>query len=252
MAGYLQTLITSPDPAIRNRPLDTFCRDASARELLAECADLELFRRASPNLYEKVRALFFLYAINRFHLPAKTPEGRPGLIPFSGYSHLLQRRFEEAIESFLGEQRTGGPNDAICSGLAVAYQRLGIQTLADQVRRSVRSLRGNQWMFRIGHPLDQPLRIVPELLARSPDDGAYPILRERTPVRMDLTHSAWSDIFFLGMDYPEGAKVLNVSIDLGVQAAGRGVFAGDRRAGPAAFERRFGCFGRHHRAGRGV
>ncbi len=33
---------------------------------------------------------------------------------------------------------------------------------------------------------------------------------------MDLTHSAWSDIFFLGMDFPEGARVLNVSIDLGV------------------------------------
>src|SRR5208337_3035911 len=39
---------------------------------------------------------------------------------------------------------------------------------------------------------------------------------ESTPVRMDLTHCGWSDIFFLGMDYPEGAKVLNVSIDLGV------------------------------------
>src|SRR5437773_3870534 len=34
---------------------------------------------------------------------------------------------------------------------------------------------------------------------------------------MDLTHSAWSDIFFLGMDYPEGARVLNVSIELGVR-----------------------------------
>jgi hypothetical protein len=43
-----------------------------------------------------------------------------------------------------------------------------------------------------------------------------PILRERTPVRMDLTHSAWSDIFFLGMDFPEGARVLNISVDLGV------------------------------------
>ena len=42
------------------------------------------------------------------------------------------------------------------------------------------------------------------------------MLRERTPVRMDLSHSCWSDIFFLGMDYPEGARVLNVSIDLGV------------------------------------
>src|SRR5204863_1144241 len=47
-------------------------------------------------------------------------------------------------------------------------------------------------------------------------DGTYPILVERTPVRMDLTHCGWSDIFFLGMDFPQGAKVLNVSIDLAV------------------------------------
>ena len=31
---------------------------------------------------------------------------------------------------------------------------------------------------------------------------------------MDLTHSCWSDIFFLGMDYPDGAQVLNISVDL--------------------------------------
>src|SRR5262249_5195913 len=63
---------------------------------------------------------------------------------------------------------------------------------------------------------DQPLRLRPELLRTSPHDGSYPILRECTPVRMDLTHCGWSDIFFLGMDFPEGAKVLNVSIDLAV------------------------------------
>jgi hypothetical protein len=33
---------------------------------------------------------------------------------------------------------------------------------------------------------------------------------------MDLTHSGWSDIFFLGMDHPEGARVLNVSVDLAI------------------------------------
>jgi len=37
---------------------------------------------------------------------------------------------------------------------------------------------------------------------------------------MDLTHSGWSDIFFLGMDFPEGARVLNISIDLSVRGAG--------------------------------
>ncbi len=34
---------------------------------------------------------------------------------------------------------------------------------------------------------------------------------------MDLSHSGWSDIFFLGMDFPEGARVLNVSVDLAVR-----------------------------------
>ncbi|MEO5716693.1 MAG: UTP--glucose-1-phosphate uridylyltransferase, partial [Luteolibacter sp.] len=164
----------------------------------------------------RVRALFFLYAIHRFHLPLKPGVSNRGLIPFDGYNHLLARRFEEAIDVFLKKQSTEGPGDGISSALASAYQRLAFQTLADQVRRSVRSVSGNQWMFRMGHPSDQPLRIRPEVTRRDPITGAYPILRERTPVRMDLTHCGWSDIFFLGMDYPEGAKVLNISVDLAV------------------------------------
>jgi hypothetical protein len=216
MTGRLRNIITAQDPAVRNESLDAFCRKASLSELLAECDDLEAFRETSQNLYERVRALFFLYAIHRFHLPLKPGLNQRGLVPFKGYAHLLERRFQEAIEEFLANQHDNGPSDAICSALAVAYYRLGIQTLADQVRRSVRSVKGNQWMFRMGHPSDQPLRIRRELLECGAD-GCYPVLRERTPVRMDLTHSAWSDIFFLGMDYPEGAKVLNVSIDLGVK-----------------------------------
>ncbi len=75
-------------------------------------------------------------------------------------------------------------------------------------------------MFRAGHPADYPLRLRPELLKRGgggpfPGD-AFPILHEATPVRMDLSHSGWSDIFFLGMDLPEMARVLNVSIDLAI------------------------------------
>lgn len=213
--GRLRAIITAVDPAIRDQSLDAFCSKASLRELLDECRDLDAFRRQSENLYERVRALFFLYAIHRFHMPAKPGVKQRGLVPFKGYVHLLQRRFTEALEVFLSIQDDEGPSDAICSALAGAYYRLGIQTLADQVRRSVRSVRGNQWMFRVGHPLDQPLRIRPELLKQTPS-GGFPILRECTPVRMDLTHSAWSDIFFLGMDFPEGANVLNVSIDLGV------------------------------------
>jgi hypothetical protein len=221
MPGKLVTLITSPDPAVRNQSLDALCHAASLAELLAESADLEAFRRRSENLYERVRALLFLYAVHRFHLPLKPGIGTRSLIPFGGYTHLLERRFEEAIACFQKVQAQEGASDPIASALAVAYYRLAIQTLANQVRSSVRSVRGNQWMFRMGHPADHPLRIRPELLQRT-EDGTYPILRECTPVRMDLTHCGWSDIFFLGMDYPEGAKVLNVSIDLGVHGRDAG------------------------------
>jgi hypothetical protein len=215
MSLGLIEIITSPDDDARNHSLDQLCAAASFDALIAECDALDAFRRESENLYERVRALFFLYAIHRFHLPTRPELRAGGQIPFHGYEQLLHRRFEEAIDIFSNAQKTDGPSDALSSALAAAYHRLASQTLADQVRRSVRTVRGNQWMFRMGHPKDQPLRWRPELLMPS-KDGSFPILRERTPVRMDLTHSAWSDIFFLGMDYPEGARVLNVSIDLGV------------------------------------
>jgi hypothetical protein len=222
MAGKLISLITSPEAARRNQSLDVFCRAASLEELLTEAGELEVFRRHSENLYERVRALLFLYAIHRFHLPIKPGINPHRLVSFQGYTHLLQRRFEEAIATFLRKQSAEGPSDATSSALAAGYYKLAMQTLADQVRRSVRSVRGNQWMFRMGHPADHPLRLRSELLRRSDEDGTYPILCERTPVRMDLTHCGWSDIFFLGMDYPEGAKVLNVSIDLGVRGRDTG------------------------------
>ncbi|NBV45145.1 MAG: UTP--glucose-1-phosphate uridylyltransferase [Planctomycetia bacterium] len=214
-SSRLVAIITAADAETRDRSVDSFCRDADLATLLAETEALEAFRHASPNLYERVRALFFLHAIHRFHLPARLEGRGAALVPHGGYEHLLSRRFSEAIASFLAVQRTAGPSDAISSALALAYRDLGLQTLADQVRRSVRSLRGNQWMFRIGHPAEQPLRVRPELLTPGPD-GTFPVLRESTPVRMDLSHAGWSDIFFLGMDYPEGARVLNVSIDLAV------------------------------------
>ncbi len=217
--SHLIEIITATDPDTRNRSLDAYCRTASKDSLLAECIALDQFRRQSDNLYERVRTLFFLYAIHRFHLPLKEGMDQGGVIPYDGYMNLLNRRYQEAIEIFLASQVRDGPNDSISSALAISYRGLGFQTLSDQVRRSVRSVSGNQWMFRTGHPADYPLRIRPELKRRQND--MFPILREATPVRMDLSHSGWSDIFFLGMDFPEGARVINTSIDLSVRRDGQ-------------------------------
>ncbi len=216
----LVRVITSPEAAIRNRSVDEFCRQASTQSLLAECQALDAFWRASDNLYQRVRALFFLYAIHRFHLPTRPEANKAGLIPFEATRHLLKRRFEESIEVLQRGERTQGLSAALASAYAAVYRGLGFKTLADQVRRSVRSVRGNHWMSRIGHPDDYPLSVRRELVARVSGSEPFPILKESTPVRMDLTHSGWSDIFFLGMDFPEGARVLNISIDLSVRGSG--------------------------------
>lgn len=211
----LTDLITSQDPAVRDTPLASACRALSYRDLLAERDALDRFRRENANLYARVRALFFLYAIDRFHLPARAELPSEGRIPYAGVERLLARRFDEAVRLFRAEEAARGPSDPLCSALAAAHHALAFQTLADQVRASVRGAAGNRWMFRTGSADEHPLRVRPELRTRAAG-APFPVLRERTPVRMDLSHSCWSDIFFLGMDYPEGARVLNVSIDLGV------------------------------------
>jgi hypothetical protein len=216
----LTDVITARDAETRNRSLDALCQPATLEDLRLECESLDRFRRSSDNLYERVRALFFLYAIHRFHISTRKLAASHALIPFAGYTNLLKRRFEEALDIFLAAQAVAGPSAALSSALAAGYRSLGFQTLADQVRRSVRSVRGNQWMFRAAHPEEAPLRIRPELLKRETPDDLFPIQHEATPVRMDLSHSGWSDIFFLGMDFPEGARVLNISIDLSVRSAG--------------------------------
>lgn len=207
--------ITSKDPAVRDRPIEELAAGRDAEALWKSCCALNAFRRSASNLYEKVRALFFLYAICRFFLPPLLA-GRPaGRISAAAHGHLLDRRFPEAIDVLLEESGGDIPDDARASGLAQAYYQFGLQCLADQVRRSVRSVRGNQWMFRCAHPSTHPLSIDRSLREREAEEP-FPILHKQTAVRMDLTHSSWSDIFFLGMDYPSGARVLNVSVNLGV------------------------------------
>jgi hypothetical protein len=211
MPHRLLAILRANDPKTRDTPVETACEGLECDELLAEAAALDDFYRGESNLYARVRALLFLYALHRYLLPRSTGLPRGGRIPFDGVECLWNRRFEDAIDRFRAEQAKAGPSDALASALAAAYRELAFQTLADQVRRSVRSHSGNQWMFQVERPEAHPLRIHDELMR----EGV--VLRESTPVRMDLTHSGWSDIFFLGMDYPEGARVLNVSIDLGVR-----------------------------------
>ncbi len=209
--------ILSEDPAVRDQAFEKLCEGLSIDELVDAAAGLDQFRRQTENLYHQVRALFYLTSLHRYQLPAFLDESRTSHLPYDAYEKLLQRHSTEAIDRLLGVQEAEGPSQLISSSLAKAYHQLAFQRLADQVRRSVRTVRGNQWMFRIGHPADYPLRLDKRLLKRSNEHAPFPILHEQTSVRMDFSHSGWSDIFFLGMDFPEGARVVNASIDLAVE-----------------------------------
>lgn len=134
----LVEIITSKIPEVRNQSLDQFCRGKSMAVLLQECAALEKFRKESNNLYEKVRALFFLYAIHRFYIPYFSETGKKAVTPYQAYEHILNRRFEEAIEILLRVQDAKGVNEGLSSALADAWHKLAFQTLADQVKISVR------------------------------------------------------------------------------------------------------------------
>jgi len=215
MNPFIETIVAE-DTLRRDRAFRDLCSRMTTQELLVACRELEAFRRDSDNLYQRVRSTLFLYAAYRFFLMESPDVPVGGSIPYRGFAELLDRRFEEAIHCFLSDMESHGGHSAIFSALAECYHHLSFQTLTDQVRKSVRASRGNQWMFRAGHVEDHPIRIHPRLLSRTQGSLLYPILRETTPVRLDLSHSGWSDIFFLGMDYPEGARVLNVSVDLGV------------------------------------
>ena len=75
----LVAAITSAEPEIRDQSLDSSMRRRAARRAAGATAPRSTSSGArSDNLYERVRALFFLYAIHRFYIPAADRRGRGG------------------------------------------------------------------------------------------------------------------------------------------------------------------------------
>ena len=87
MSRLLQIITSSGEQ--RDISLDSVCENATLDELTEECCTLDDFRRNCDNLYERVRALFFLYSIHRFHIPRLVSSTSSAQIPFYGYQDLL-------------------------------------------------------------------------------------------------------------------------------------------------------------------
>ncbi|MGA8727856.1 MAG: hypothetical protein WB608_03830, partial [Terracidiphilus sp.] len=78
MSRFIAVITGSGDQ--RDVSLDALSRGLTINQLLDECQTLERFRRDCDNLYERVRALFFLYAIHRFHIPNLVAAASPANI----------------------------------------------------------------------------------------------------------------------------------------------------------------------------
>lgn len=221
-----QTLIetiTSDDDTLRHRTAQELLRADSKEDFLRMAEGLEFFRQKSDNLYHRVRACMFLHALYRYYLMERDDVPKEGIIPYTGIRHMWQREYTEAIEIFRASLLAQGCNAAMLSALAEAYYHLAFKYLLDQVRQSVRTTPSNAWMFTLKSLRKYPLRVDSMYLEKDAATGMYPLGCDRAPVRADPCHAGWSDIFFLGMDFPEGARVVNMSVDLCVTGQGEPV-----------------------------
>ncbi len=216
MSNKLIETIISSNEAQRNRSINSLLHNRSCDELLKDAEQLDQFRRTSTNLYHKVRATLFLFVIYRFHLLNSRGIVQHGQIPFDGVKAACDRDFETSIDIYL---KSSAHNSAVFSALADAYYKLSFQYLLDQVKLSMSQRRENHDLYNVQGLDDYPFSVSDEMTTPDSGSGNYPVGMDASPVRLDPSHSGWSDIFFLGMDFPEGAKVINMSVDLRVHGS---------------------------------
>jgi galactokinase/mevalonate kinase-like predicted kinase len=216
MPNELIQTILSEDNIIRNRPIDHLLNDKDFDQLKMFSEELEEFRKSSNNLYHKVRASLFLFVIFRYYLQYQKEIPQYGEIPFEGIKSALDRNFEQAVRIYL---KTNDRNSALCSALADSYYNLSFQYLLDQVKLSISHCNENYYLYNINGLDDYPFSVPAELTTPDTETGLYPVGMDASPVRLDPSHSGWSDIFFLGMDFPEGARVINISVNLRIHGS---------------------------------
>ncbi|MBI5664747.1 MAG: UTP--glucose-1-phosphate uridylyltransferase [Nitrospirae bacterium] len=220
MSNDLITTIISEDAALRNRSVRSFLRDMDLGELLQRAAELEGFRKSCSNLYHKVRASLFLFVIYRYYLGTNKDVLQQGEIPFDGIKAAFVRDFEKAIDFYSNEIfNKGNRNSALFSAIAESYYKLSFKYLLDQVKLSISRCNGNYHLYNINGLNDYPFSVPANLLTPDVKTGRYPVGFDVSPVRLDPSHSGWSDIFFLGMDFPEGARVVNISVNLRIHGS---------------------------------
>ena len=103
MSKTLVNVILAEEASERDRSLDDLLTGLSLADLLSEADALDAFRRQCGNLYQRVRALFFLYAIYRFWVP-----GENRYVKLRLSSNGMRTIDKRGIEVVLAELRAQG------------------------------------------------------------------------------------------------------------------------------------------------
>ncbi len=188
--------IIEASDSVRDTSIAEACEGASQQWLLEQADALEHARFSEASAMMRVRALLFLHYLYEHRIVATSTE--PLLFPASVL--FGEKKFDLASEA----ARSRPLSVASASFLSACHRSHAFFLLSDLVRNAVKSVAGNEWLFDANLPQKNALVICESNLV------------EKTPVRLDLTHSCWSDIFFLAMDNAECARVINCSVNLRV------------------------------------
>jgi len=201
MSLRVTDIIEAEAPETRDLAIARWCAGRSTAELLRACGKLELYRRRQTNLYCRVRPCSFsrrsIAIICRRGPISRAPAACPTPDSAGCSSGASKRR----SPGFCAPRRRRAPTKpSPAPSPPLPRARL------PNPRRSGAAHRPGH----AGQRVDIPPRPsagpaaarATRLLRAGGGTTPHPVLRERTPVRMDLTHCGWSDIFFLGMDFP--------------------------------------------------
>ena len=213
--------ITGSDPAVRDRSAESLARTQVWQRNSRHAGSSRSFAAAAKTCTNGCahRSSCTRFTATRFR---KTRRSGAGLIPFSGFTHLMDRRYEQAIAEFLDAMTRDGPSGTVASALAQGLRtgrvpdagRPGAATRFDHAR----AIAGcSAWAA----PTNIRCELRRSCWLREPDLGLFPILVERTAGAARSFPQRLVGHLLPGDGFSGRARVLNISVDLGVHGRDR-------------------------------
>ncbi|MBI5701239.1 UTP--glucose-1-phosphate uridylyltransferase [Candidatus Saganbacteria bacterium] len=174
-------------------------------ELMDQARDLSGFFRTTDNNFHRIRAAMLLGRLFDHYLPDQSGLLSVGTVPFEISKAIEQRNFRVIINWHeKNEILSSQYPEATLRAVGMAYFGIAYQLAKDLVLKSIAART----------PQFRDFQELGRYRLRNPDFYAEHAEEINMPVRIELTSSVGSDIFFLAMDRPSKARCINISINM--------------------------------------